>query len=96
MLNASTVKIIANPGNSDIHHLFDNRWSRLSDSMLPHVGTSGGTPRPRNDSAASDRITPATLKDAMTVSGAMILGRIVNASGNMFLRGFKKLLRAKV
>ena len=37
----------------------------------------GGTPSPRKESAASDRITLATLKEAMTMSGATMFGRMV-------------------
>ena len=77
MLKLRTVNMIATPGKTASHHLFATSVSRLSASILPHVGTSGGTPRPRKESAASDRMTLATLKDAITVNGARMFGRIV-------------------
>ncbi len=69
--------MMATPGKTASHHLLAINVSRLSASMLPHVGTDGGTPRPRKESAASERITLATLKEAMTVRGARMFGRIV-------------------
>ena len=59
-------------------------WSRLSASMPPQVGMVGGTPRPRKDSAASDRMTPATLNEAITISGDGMFGKMVR---NMMLHG---------
>jgi len=77
MLKLNTVSTMATPGKTASHHLLATNVSRLSASMLPQVGTEGGTPRPRKESAASERITLATLNEAMTVRGARMLGRIV-------------------
>ena len=77
MLKLNTVSMIATPGKTASHHLFATSVSRLSASMLPHVGTSGGTPSPRKESAASERMTLATLNEAITVNGARMFGRIV-------------------
>ena len=77
MLKLKTVSMIAKPGNIANHHLLATKVSRLSASILPQVGTSGGTPSPRKESAASERITLATLKEAITVNGASMFGRIV-------------------
>ena len=44
--------------------------------MRPHAGSGGCTPRPRNDSAASDRIAKARLSDVWTMIGATTLGRM--------------------
>jgi hypothetical protein len=44
--------------------------------MPPQLGTVGGTPSPRKESAASARMTLATLNDAMMMSGARIFGRM--------------------
>ena len=43
--------------------------------MFPHEGVGGCTPIPRNDSADSVRIAPATPSVAATRIGASVLGR---------------------
>ena len=48
------------------------RPSRLS--MPPQLGMSGGRPKPRKLSAASDMITPPTLMLKMMMIGAAMLG----------------------
>ena len=48
------------------------RPSRLS--MPPQLGMSGGRPKPRKLSAASDMITPPTLMLKMMMIGAAIEG----------------------
>ncbi len=42
--------------------------------MLPQVGTSGGTPMPRNDRMASIRMADAQMKVPCTIMGAIVLG----------------------
>ncbi len=73
----STVIMIASPGIVASHHTPLTKSSRLSASIPPHVGTLGGTPNPRNESAASARIVLATLNDAITMRGASALGKIL-------------------
>src|SRR2546426_338410 len=43
--------------------------------MFPHDGTNGGTPTPRNDSAASVRTAAANTKLAWTITGERQFGR---------------------
>ena len=43
-------------------------------SIAPHDGVGGCTPRPRNDSAASDRIAPARPRVAITITGLITFG----------------------
>jgi hypothetical protein len=50
-LNIVTVIKIAKPGNIATHHACGT--PRASDSILPQVTCSGGTPIPRNDKLAS-------------------------------------------
>lgn len=67
-LIASTVIKRNIPGKTEAHHACCSRaWPALT--MLPHVGTSGGTPAPRNDSDASARMANATTNVACTISG---------------------------
>src|SRR5262249_45311375 len=54
-LNASTVTMIAMPGNTEIHGAV-SRYVRPSLSMLPHDGVGGWADRPRYDSEASMRM----------------------------------------
>jgi hypothetical protein len=65
---------IANPGKTASHHanVFCSETARID----PHVTRSAGTPMPRNDSADSARMAEATLKDAVTSTGASAFGRM--------------------
>jgi hypothetical protein len=51
----NAVMMIARPGNSTIHSAWC-AYCWLPATMVPQVGISGGTPTPRNDSAASARM----------------------------------------
>src|SRR6185437_1513754 len=72
-LRPSTVRKIATPGKIDSHGTV-LIWSRASESMLPQLGKGGRMPRPRNDSAASERIAVPMPSVAITISGPRILG----------------------
>ena len=72
-LSPSTVKKMASPGNTESHGAVVI-WSRASESMLPQLGKGGRMPRPRNDSAASDRMAPPMPRVAITISGPRMLG----------------------
>ena len=52
-LNASTVMVIATPGNSTSHQGGTMPALSASASMLPQVGAGGGMPTPRKPSEAS-------------------------------------------
>src|SRR5262249_22470915 len=52
-LKASTVMVIASPGNSTSHQGGTRPELRASDSMFPQVGVGGGMPTPRNPREAS-------------------------------------------
>ena len=62
-LNASTVIVIASPGSITRRGSVTNRlmWSA---SIVPQVGVGGGTPTPRYDSVASNRIVAAMPSEA--------------------------------
>ena len=67
------VVVIATPGKIDSHGTV-LIWSRASESMLPQLGKGGRMPRPRNDSAASERIAVPMPSVAITISGPRMLG----------------------
>ncbi len=50
------------------------KYPLLSASRLPHVGTGGFTPKPRNDSADSVRIAAATFSVTVTMIGPAEFG----------------------
>ena len=52
-LNASTVTVMAAPGNTTSHHGGTRPEFSESASMLPQVGVGGGMPTPRKPSDAS-------------------------------------------
>src|SRR5216683_5166033 len=58
MLNAKTASEIATPGHTAIHGARYMYVRPEPESIEPHDGYGGGTPKPRNDSADSARITP--------------------------------------
>src|SRR5262249_13030590 len=70
----STVKKMANPGNTDSHGAVVI-WSRASDSMLPQLGYGGRMPRPRNERAASASTAPPMPSVPMTMIGPSMFGR---------------------
>src|SRR5262249_8959876 len=54
-LNASVVRKRKSPGNTIIHQA-TVKMEPASESILPHEGVVAGTPIPRNESAASNRM----------------------------------------
>src|SRR5215467_13080057 len=64
---------------------------RESEIMLPQLGVGGTTPTPRNDRVASNTIALGTSRVAITMTGAMTLGRI---SMNMIRSGLDPVARA--
>src|SRR5690606_25692965 len=72
-LNARTVTKMAAPGKTLIHQAWD-RNPCAAKSMPPHDGAGGWMPRPRNDSAASDRIAKANESDVCTINGPVMFG----------------------
>src|SRR5690606_33732304 len=73
-LTASTVTKIAAPGNVTAHQLVST-YCRLEPIISPQL-IWFGSPRPRNDSPASNRIAEPTASVADTTSGGNALGRI--------------------
>ena len=69
-LKAMTVSAMARPGNSSSWGAICSVvMSRASSIIVPQEGAGGGTPKPRNDSEASDKIAPAMPKLACTING---------------------------
>ena len=64
------------PGSVDNHKFPVIKSSLLSASIPPQVGIEGGTPKPRKERLDSAIIELPTLKEAITISGAIELGRI--------------------
>src|SRR5262249_11284512 len=57
MLNPNTASEIATPGHTAIHGARNMYVRPEPDNIAPHDGYGGGTPKPRNDSADSARMT---------------------------------------
>ena len=74
-LKASTVIVIATPGNSTSHHGGTMPAFSASASMLPQVGAGGGIPTPRNPSDASMMIATPRWVVARMRKGATHCGR---------------------
>ena len=76
-LIASTNRVIASPGNSQIHHWFvttDTDFAAFK--MLPQVGVVSATPRPMKERDAYWRMKKATFVVVDTMIGLITLGRI--------------------
>ena len=72
---ASTVTVIASPGNVVTHQAW-RRKLRPSLSMAPHSDDGGWAPTPRKESAAPVRMAPATPRVATTMTGDTTFGRM--------------------
>src|SRR5919109_1937163 len=57
MLKPKTASEMATPGHTAIHGARSMYVRPEPESMAPHDGYGGGTPKPRNDSADSARMT---------------------------------------
>src|SRR5262249_60281887 len=57
MLKPKTASEIATPGHTAIHGARSMYVRPEPDSIAPHDGYGGGTPKPRNESADSARMT---------------------------------------
>src|SRR5438105_12539806 len=69
-LKAKTVRAIARPGKINACGAACRvERSRASSIITPQDGAGGGTPRPRNESDASDNTAPAIPRLACTISG---------------------------
>ena len=73
MLNAATVRKMANPGKTASHHAY-SMFCSAEKRMFPHDGVGRGTPKPRKESADSMRTAEATPKLADTRTGANAFG----------------------
>src|SRR5690606_40505919 len=73
ILNASTQTKIAAPGKTLSHHALPMK-DCASKSIRPHEGWGGCTPRPKNESAASDSIANASDKEVCTMIGPEMFG----------------------
>ena len=76
MLKANTASEIATPGQIAIQGARNMYVRPDPESIAPHDGKGGGTPKPRNESADSARITPPRLMVASTMIVGMTLGRM--------------------
>src|SRR5437879_2198014 len=74
-LKASVVAKRNRPGNTIIHQA-TVKMAPASDSILPQDGVVGGTPIPRKDSAASNRMLFGMIKVVNTRTGAATFGRM--------------------
>src|SRR5205823_12499273 len=70
----NTASEIAAPGKITSHGATRTYSAADSESIRPHEGCGSGTPRPRNESAASTRMVEPSCAVASTISGASVLG----------------------
>src|SRR5687768_3983890 len=76
MLNPNTASDIANPGQIAIQGARNMYVRPEPDSIAPHDGYGGGTPKPRKDSADSARMTaPRPIVARMMMVAAMLGSR---------------------
>src|SRR2546425_10029599 len=81
MLNPKTASEIATPGHTALR-LARNMYVRPEpESIAPHDGKGGGTPKPRNESADSARVTAPSPIVARMMIVAVTLGRIWRGGG---------------
>jgi hypothetical protein len=75
MLKPKTASEMAAPGNKAIHGAWYMNVRPEPDSIPPQEGYGGGTPKPRNESADSARITIPSPIVARMMIVAMMFGR---------------------
>src|SRR5215218_1222752 len=73
-LRQSTVTMMATPGMAQMYQELRMSW-RPSPTSRPQLATLG-SPRPKNDTADSNRMAPATTSEERTITGGRALGRI--------------------
>src|SRR5215831_7905834 len=76
----NTARLMAMPGKMTSHGAVRTYSAADCDNMRPQEGYGSGTPRPRNDSAASVSIVEPSWAVASTISGARVLGRMCRAA----------------
>src|SRR5687768_9142770 len=76
MLNPNTASDIANPGQIAIQGARNMYVRPEPDSIAPHDGCGGGTPKPRNESADSARMMAPRPMVARMMMVAATLGRM--------------------
>src|SRR5438128_11466052 len=76
MLNPKTASEIATPGHTAIHGARNMYVRPEPESIPPHDGKGGGTPKPRNESDDSARIVAPSAIGARMMIVAMTLGRM--------------------
>src|SRR5918992_816598 len=72
----NTAALMNTPGKIAIQIAVSKNRMPSVDSMRPQEGAGGGTPRPRKLREASARMAPLKPADAMTIYGAVTLGRM--------------------
>src|SRR5205814_404986 len=73
-LRQSTVTMMATPGMAQMYQELRMSW-RPSPISRPQLARFG-SPSPRNDTADSNRMAPATTSEDSTITGGRALGRI--------------------
>src|SRR3989442_15631319 len=81
MLKPKTASEIATPGHTAIHGARNMYVRPEPESIAPHDGKGGGTPKPRNESADSARVTAPSPIGARMMIVAVTLGRIWRGGG---------------
>src|SRR5262249_22917559 len=76
----NTARLMAIPGKMTSHGAVRTYSAADCDNMRPQEGNGSGTPRPRNDSAASVRIVEPSWAVASTINGARVLGKMCRAA----------------
>src|SRR2546428_1875131 len=79
MLKPKTASESATPGPAAIHGARNMYVRPEPESIAPHDGKGGGTPKPRNESADSARVTAPSPIVARMMIVAVTLGRIWRA-----------------
>src|SRR5581483_4614824 len=72
----STISMMQQPGSTVSHQYPAIRPFLPSASMRPHAGLGGGTPTPRNESAASVTTTTPSMRVPRTMAEFSTLGRM--------------------
>ena len=63
-LNASTAKVIARPGNTEVHHSPDTILEAPSLTSTPHSAVGGLIPRPKKLRPDASRIDQPMVSEA--------------------------------
>ena len=66
----------AKPGNKAVHHIPVGKAARARFKSLPHSGTSGGTPRPKNPKLPNTKTASAAFKVSRIGKGVITFGSI--------------------